>query len=243
MKKIIKKFLLVFIFIFFMNLSQSFAFSNEKINNFMNNFYSKLNKINPKLEKQIEKLKLIKAKIKYARISKADFLSDDTKKALEVMENNLANKINIYKNMLWGSFEWLSDVSLNLYKKIKKMWISVRNCSAGQIVDKYTHKKVFEKKCAESIKNISEMLEDSNNRLKKAGTSLKNCVFWKIYYRFSKNDKYYKECLSEREKIKEVLTRELVWFNELSDKEKSSYVTKFFLQWLIFKKSGLRVGD
>jgi hypothetical protein len=53
----------------------------------------------------------------------------------------------------------------------------VRNCSAGQIVDKYTNKKVFEKKCAESIKNISKTLENSNNRLKKLGGSLKNCVF------------------------------------------------------------------
>jgi hypothetical protein len=79
--------------------------------------------------------------------------------------------------------------------------------------------------------------------LKKLGGSLKNCVFWKVYYSFFKNDKYYKKCLSEREKIKKVLTEQLVWFNYLSDKEKSKYVTKFFLQWLIFKKSGLKVGN
>jgi FtsZ-binding cell division protein ZapB len=88
-----------------MNIANSLAFSNEKINNFLNNFYLKLDKINPQIQKKIDKLKLIKAKIEYVRITKKNLLSDDTKNALKMIEKNLGNKINVYKNMLSGSFE------------------------------------------------------------------------------------------------------------------------------------------
>ncbi len=230
MKKIILKILIIF-FIFFWSFN-TYAFSYQKIDNYLNNFYSKLDKTNFNLEKKIEKLKIIKTKIQILKANKYNSLNPKTKEILTYIENKLSKKIDVYKNMLAWILSWTKDIWKNLFLKAKKLWINIKNCSKYKIYKNIYYKE----KCENSIKNILKTLDNSKNKLKKSSISLRNCVFWKIYFKFSKNDKYYKQCLEERRKIREILIREVEWFNNLSDKEKSSYITKIFYKSLFLKK-------